>query len=119
MAKVFLVNEAGHDFSSAQKYGELIAVTTGNINIKRPDRDLFTIKESLAEFCYKDDFLLPSGNILANIMVCGVLFNELKIKSLKLLIYNAKTHDYLEHILSYNNREVKFLRQPEEEKVIV
>lgn len=117
MSKVFLVNEAGHDFSSAKRYGELVPITTGNINIKRPDRDLFTVKEALAEFSHKDDFLLPSGNILANIMVLGVLFTELKAKSLKLLIYNAKTHDYLEHVLSFNNKELKFLRKPEGEKL--
>jgi hypothetical protein len=109
LSKVYLVNEAGHDFSSATKFGELVSITIGNINIKRPDRDLYTIKEVLQEYT-KDDYILLSGNIFANIMVISHLLLEHKSKSLKLLIYNAKSHDYIEHILAYNNKELKFIR---------
>lgn len=112
MGRVFIVNKAGHDFSSAEKYGELVPVTTGNINIARPDRDLFNITQILNNFKEKDDYLLLSGNVMANAMCVAVLaFSQ--VSPLQLLVYDAKSMEYHNHnlYLDHVKKEVRFLRK--------
>jgi len=113
MARVLIVNKAGHDFSQAEKFGDLVPVTVGNINIFRPDRNLFEVGEALQNFDYKVDYLLLSGNVLANLMAASTLFLRDKIKSLKMLIYDAKNSEYIEHTITLDKttKEMKFVRK--------
>lgn len=96
MPKVFIVNQAGHDFDKAKKFGELVYVTTGNINVFRPDRTFFSIKESLSKFT-KDDYLLLSGNTFGNVLAALAAVEN--INKINLLVYDAKNLDYLHHVL--------------------
>lgn len=109
---VYIVNKAGHDFSNAEKYGELVPVTTGNINIARPDRDLFNISQILDNFDSSSDYLLLSGNVLANAMCVAVLAYSQKTP-IQLLVYDAKSQEYHNHnlYLDHIKNEVKFIRK--------
>jgi len=109
MANVYIVNQAGHDFSTAAKFGALIPITEGNINIARPDRDLFHITKKIEDIS-EDDLILLSGNILINVMVITALLTIKQFKVLNLLIYDAKLKKYIKHSLSCDN-ELKFLRE--------
>lgn len=115
MGKVRIINLAGHDFSQAEKWGELVAVTTGNLNIFRPERDLYNITEQLKDFDEEEDYLLLSGNVLANWMVAAVLFCVNKVTTLNLLIYDAKNHCYLEHTIYLDKNSLKFLRDDDQQ----
>ena len=117
MTTVWIVNNAGHDFSLAKQYGELRDITRGNLDIFRPDRNLFNITETLLEFDSKVDYLLLSGNVLANMMVASVLFLVHKVKSINLLIYDAKNCVYLNHnlVLDKSTKQLKFVRKRTDE----
>lgn len=103
LSKVFIVNRAGHDFSSAAKYGELVSVTTGNMNIFRPDRGLYQIQKILEEFNPEFDYLLLSGNVFTNALAVSTIiaFRSRKCFSigLRFLVYDAKNHCYICHTL--------------------
>ena len=109
MPIVYIVNLAGHDFDSAKKFGEIKAVTKGNINLLRPDRDLYHIIEGLKEFNQEEDYLLLSGNVLANVMCIMSLIHQ-KVNLLNLLVYNAKNQDYVNHTLALAD-QLKFIRK--------
>ena len=94
--KVFIVNQAGHDFAEAEKFGDLVSITEGNINVFRPDRSLFTIKQALAPLA-ENDYLLLSGNTFGNAMAAIVAAATVKI--LNILVYDAKNQRYLHHKL--------------------
>ena len=114
MSKVYIVNVAGHDFDAAEKFGELVAVTKGNINVFRPDRDLFNIQEKLLDFNHEEDYLLLTGNVLANTLSVSTLI-FLGAESIKLLVYDAKNQDYINHNLFFDKRKrtLKFKRLKE------
>ncbi len=112
MNKVYVVNSAGHDFSKAERYGELVPVVKGHVNVFRPDRSLFTITEGLANFT-EDDYLLLSGNTFGNVI--AALFLRGQLPKIKLLVYDAKNNDYLCHVLDTSNGNFKFVRGEEYE----
>jgi len=104
-SKVYILNKAGHDYSGAQQWGELVAVVSGNMNVFRPDRSLFTIKEKLEKFDPEKDYLLLSGNTFGNVLSVMYIMHLLKdnIKRVNLLIYDAKNVEYLLHVLDLSN----------------
>ena len=109
--KVFITNKAGHDFSSAELFGDLVPVTTGNINVFRPDRDLFRIQEVLYEFNPEMDYLLLSGNVFANAMAIAAIYYAHPSHDINYLVYDAKNNTYLKHTLTRNrNGDVVFMR---------
>ena len=110
MSKVYVVNSAGHDFSKAERYGELVPVVKGHVNVFRPDRSLFTITEGLLDF-NADDYLLLSGNTFGNVV--AALFLGRRLPKIKLLVYDAKNNDYLCHVLDMGMGEFKFIRGEE------
>ncbi len=112
MAKVFIVNRAGHDFSSAEVFGELISITTGNINVFRPDRDLFKIQEVLKDFDPTKDYLLLSGNMFANAMAVAFILMHNDTDKITFLVFDAKNNTYLKHIMIYriDKKEAVFQR---------
>lgn len=119
LSKVFIVNKAGHDFSSATKYGELVPVTTGNMNIFRPDRGLYQIQNILEEFDPMLDYLLLSGNVFTNALAVStvIAFQSRKCLDvgLRFLVYDAKNHCYLCHTLKRNDKgELYFKRSKDE-----
>lgn len=112
MAKVFVVNDSGHDFSKAKRFGELVPITQGKINIYQPQRDLIEVEKCLGEFSNKEDYLLLSGNTLGNMLVALTLFVMLKVKSIMLLVYDTKTQDYLQHTVAFDKdkKELRFIK---------
>jgi len=116
-SRVYIVNKAGHDFSSAEKYGELVPVTTGNMNVFRPDRPLFQIQEVLEEFDPATDYLLLTGNVFANVLavtsILAARFSK-SLAELRFLVYDAKNQRYLHHTLCQNNKGELFFKRSKE-----
>jgi len=94
--KVYIVNQAGHDFEAAKLFGDLVTITEGNINVFRPDRSLFTIKQALTTFA-ENDYLLLSGNTFGNALAAVQAASLVKV--LNILVYDAKNQKYLHHKL--------------------
>jgi len=110
-SKVYILNKAGHDYSGALKWGELVAVVSGNMNVFRPDRSLFSIKEKLEKFDPEKDYLLLSGNTFGNVLSVIHIMHSLKdtIKHVNLLVYDAKNVEYLLHTLDLS-KGLQFVR---------
>jgi hypothetical protein len=105
-SRVFVVNSSGHDFSAANKWGRIIPILEGNINIFRPDRMLHHIISVLQHKKFScNDYLLLSGNSFGNSLICIAICKKLKLKKINLLVYNAKDHIYILHILDVDKLE--------------
>lgn len=61
--KVYLTNQGWHDYSPAQRYGELVPITIGKVDNRHTDRLRAYIHQAMEDMTSKD-FLLLSGNPL-------------------------------------------------------
>lgn len=94
IAKVYIVNKAGHDFSRAERFGELVYLSEGPIN-------RFSLTAMYREFSEKlkdsslDDFILPTGFSIMT-MVAAIIFAH-KHGRINVLLF--KEGDYIERNL--------------------
>lgn len=91
MSKVWVVNFAGHDYSDAERYGDLEFITHGHIERDHFDRMLYIVAESLKDSS-PDDWLLPSGLLPLNVLATAVWLEM--HDSLRLLIWDFKKKGY-------------------------
>lgn len=100
MAKVYVVNKGSHDFSSAEKYGRLIYMTSGY-------QPKFSVAAALRQFQFnmqessEEDRILLTGLSTLNCIACSVF--ALKHKRLNLLLFNGK--GYIERTLMLDEGE--------------
>ena len=96
MGKVYIVNKSSHDFSKAEKYGELVFMTKGRLNRFATNDMIRQFEESMANSS-KDDYLLLCSLNVMNALACSVFAR--KHGSLNLLLY--KEGEYIErnHLL--------------------
>lgn len=92
MAKVFVVNNANHDYSKAEQYGELVYITKGKLPIFKTNTVKAMLEKGLVKFS-KDDYLLISGPAIVNVMAATILYN--KFDTVKFLVFDAKQQDYV------------------------
>ena len=92
MAKVYVVNNANHDYSKAEQYGELMYVTRGKLPIFKTSTVRAMLEKGLVKFT-KDDYLLISGPAIVSIMAATILYNKFDI--VKFLVFDAKQQDYV------------------------
>lgn len=84
MRKVFVVNDAGHDYSSAESYGELIFMTRGMLPVLQLTRMLREFDEHL-KGSSPADYILHSGPSVVNSIACSLF--AVKHKKLNLLLF--------------------------------
>lgn len=70
MAKVFITNDSGHDYSAAQQFGELITLSTGTVNKFHVTKMLRQF-EPLLRDSSPDDYILQSGPAVMNCIACA------------------------------------------------
>ncbi len=70
MPKVFIVSASGHDFTPAEKHGELIPLSRGTINKFHITKMLRVFDEKLLNSTH-EDFILQSGPTIMNVVACG------------------------------------------------
>ena len=92
MAKVYVVNNANHDYSKAEQYGELMYVTRGKLPIFKTSTVRAMLEKGLVKFT-KDNYLLISGPAIVNIIAATILYN--KFDTVKFLVFDAKQQDYV------------------------
>ena len=98
---VYVTNFAGHDYTKAEKYGEIRYVTKGYVSFHSLDRIKYRICEALQD-TQDDDWLLLSG--IPMICVVAACYWLWKHKKLKLLIHDKRSDgDYRELIISDKN----------------
>lgn len=86
MKKVYIVNNSGHDFSDAEKYGEFVVMTTGDIpkyHCSETFRKFLDVMRDSNEL----DLILQSGPATVNIIACCIFVA--KHKRLNLLLFTG------------------------------
>lgn len=83
---VYIVNDSGHDFSAARKYGQLIYMTKGILN-KYNLTAMRRTFEAVLKHSAPGDYLLHSGPSVMNALACA-MFAHLHGR-LNLLLYRA------------------------------
>jgi hypothetical protein len=97
MPRVYVSNHnEQHDYSKALRFGTIMPVTTGPINVFRPQRSLVAMCENLKTFT-EEDYILFSGNALSGLLILEAVHN--KVRHLNLLVFNAREDDYIHHRL--------------------
>lgn len=89
--RVFITNSAGHDFSNAKQFGELVWVTKGFVSFHSLDRLKHILSEKLQD-TNKDDYLLLSGTQV--ICVVSALVWYEKHKQINILVHDKKHYGY-------------------------
>lgn len=95
MKKVYIPNKSGHDFSAAEKFGELVYLTRGNIDrfgVTNLYREIIEGMEEATEH----DFWLISSLAIVNSIGCAILarkFGKVNFLIFKEGIYVERTLD--------------------------
>lgn len=97
--RVWVVHNRGHDLTEAKRYGEVVSLLEGNVNVFDITSRLSEIREKLKE-AKQDDFILLSGYALLNVLAAGVLLE--KFGSLKILVFDGIRRDYKLRTLNRN-----------------
>jgi hypothetical protein len=82
---VYIVNDSGHDFSDAERFGRLISMTFGSVD-KLKVTEMFRMFSEKMEFSTAKDYLLQSGPGIINMIAAG--FFASKHGLLNLLIWD-------------------------------
>lgn len=87
VTRVFVTNFAGHDYTAAEEFGEIVPVTKGYISFHSLDRVKYHVCEKIVE-SDAEDFLLLSG--IPIICVIATTFWYFLHKKVKLLVHDKK-----------------------------
>jgi hypothetical protein len=95
VARVFVVNRAGHDFGPLRDTipdADVIFLTEGNVNVFSMGRMIedFKLKMLAAE---EGDYILLSGYIVLNVVACSIM--QARFGKVNLLLWQAREHKYL------------------------
>lgn len=106
MSKVYIINNSDHDFTKAEKFGELVTVTEGKVPIFKTDVMNNMLTDVLKDFT-EEDYLLLAGPALTCIMAYQIIVDTLfdrflsKKYSIKVLVFDAKEQNYIvRHLLA-------------------
>lgn len=100
-AQVWIVNDAGHDFSKAEKFGGLQKLTIGRVNPFYPDRLAQELSIGIVRYASPEDFLLISGTPILNALALCLWVKA--HGSCKVLQWDAKRQDYRISTVSDSN----------------
>ena len=95
MSTVWIVSDAGHDYSTAKRHGELVYLYSGKVNVFATGKLIQELCEKL-KHSKKEDFLLPSGNSMAVCIAFSILLQKhgmvnMLIYSFRNLIFEVRT----------------------------
>ncbi len=82
--KIFIPNSTSHNYSNAKRFGTLIRLTSGNLDLTNASRMFRLMSEQLHQ-ASPDDYILISGASVPNSVACGIFAS--KFNCLNLLIY--------------------------------
>jgi len=102
-SRVFIANVGYHDYSAAERFGKLVAVTRAKVDLEHSDRMEAEIQDALADF-NSDDYLLLSGPPLINILAAGFIFKRLG--EVRVVYWDGLMRDYHVRELTFETREL-------------
>jgi hypothetical protein len=96
---VFITNQRSQDFSAATKFGILVAITSGTVNIFNVDSLQRKIQENLTEYNPAIDSIMIAGNAVVAGMVIAEIVRLYPESKIRLLIYDGMNQDYVKRII--------------------
>ncbi len=95
MPRVFVTNDPGNlDLEKASRFGTIVRVTVGKVNIYRPTETSDAICEGIpSDFNPDEDLVLLAGSTLAVFFV-GYWLGDSPFTKLQLLLWDARERDY-------------------------
>lgn len=104
MTNVFIVNAKFKlDYKKALKYGALIPITCGSMNLANTKKLMKNLNVSLKNYT-KNDYLLLSGNSFTLFLVMTWLFvNKPEIETYNILVYDPRKADYVLHTYNFQD----------------
>jgi len=97
--KVYITNRGGHDFSPAERFGELVYCTCGTVPRYNASQMYREVAEAM-EGSLSTDYILLTSLTTLNSVACG-LFGH-KHGRLNLLLYRG--NDYIERTIVFNGK---------------
>lgn len=101
MPKVYITNTAGHDFTQAKKFGEIVWITRGFVSFQSLDRLKYKIIDQIKDST-PDDYLLISGTLLVSI-VAAIAWYEMHQKVCILVHSRNDGDDYRKFVITKEN----------------
>jgi hypothetical protein len=95
--RVYIVNKSAHDFSEAEKYGQLIYITEGKLN-RFSANDMHRQAEDVLKGSTMHDYIVPCSLNVLNSIVCATF--AVKHGRLNLLLF--KQGKYIERNIVFN-----------------
>jgi|TARA_Y100000401_G_C8322675_1_gene226363 hypothetical protein len=99
---VYIVNDSGHDFSSAEPFGELVFLTKGLVD-RFNLTGMYRAFQSSIDESHPEDFILHSGPGVMSAVACSMF--SAKHGRLNLLLWRGEENGkqrYVQRRLSFN-----------------
>ncbi len=93
--KVYICNDTNqYDFSEAEKFGSLVAVTTGSVNVFNIPVLSREVQQKLEPFDTRTDFLLLTGHGVLQWACIQSILSRPGIDQVNTLVFGAMRRDY-------------------------
>ncbi len=99
MTNVYIPNCSSHDYSAALKYGNLVTVTTGNLDLTKTSLMYRETEKALVDSMSSDHIILSGANVI-NAIVCAIFVA--KHAKLNLLIFQ-RNGTYVKRNMVFDN----------------
>lgn len=104
---VWLVNEGGHAYTKAERFGRLLPLTQGNVNHFNLDRLMVSVGPKL-QSANEEDYLLISGSPILNGLIVSMWLA--KFPKVNLLQWSTRADGYV-HITLHRDAVVRMATQ--------
>lgn len=101
-SKVFIVNKSAHDFTAADKFGDIIFLSEGPVN-RYATNSMIRQFTDIMKNSSEHDYIVPCSLNVMNSIACAIFAH--KHGRLNLLLFNNGTYIERNHIL-YDRKEV-------------
>ncbi len=99
MSRVYVTNDHKEmDFSSAEKFGEIVRISDGRINIHHTHNLVRLIENETADFNPAEDYILIAGNQVVSSITMAILAATHHLP-LKVLLWDWNQKVYLERAI--------------------
>ena len=101
MPNVYIVNKSAHDFSAANKYGEIIFLSEGSMNRYSVNNMMRQFTDRMKD-SHEDDYLVPCSLNVMNSVASSIL--SFKHGKLNLLLF--KEGNYIERNIVFEKEVI-------------
>ncbi len=102
--KVYVINRASHDYSGAERYGELVYLSDGPIN-RYATNKIYRMLSDVLKDSSPGDYILLTGLTIMTSIACSIF--SVMHGRLNLLLFRPASYTYAERRLMFNEMNNK------------